>query len=99
MNRSDMVVKLCELYPKINRKDVELLVKKLFNSLVNNIADGNRVEIRGFACFSLKARNAGMVRNPRDGISINSDERHVVYFRAGKELKYRVNLVAAKKSK
>lgn len=92
MNRSEIVTKLSELYPKMNRRDVEVLVKNLFGIMVNNIADGKRVEIRGFACFSLKTRNAGMIRNPRDGVSIKSDERCVVYFRAGKELKCRVNL-------
>lgn len=96
MNRSGIIAKLSELYPKMNRHDIEVLVRNLFAMMVNNIADGNRVEIRGFACFSLKTRSAGMIRNPRDGISIRSSARPVVYFRAGKELKYRVNLAATK---
>ena len=59
--------------------------------MVDNIAEGERIEIRGFGCFSLKERSAGVIRNPRDGVSIESEGRHVVYFRAGKELKDRVN--------
>jgi integration host factor subunit beta len=91
MNRSGIVSRLCELYPKVNHKEIDGLVRSLFGTMVDNIASGERIEIRGFGCFSLKERSAGVVRNPRDGISIESDGRHVVYFRAGKELKERVD--------
>ena len=94
MNRSDLIAKLCDLYPKLTRGEIDSLVKTLFSSMVNHVADGNRIEIRGFGCFSLKKRTAGVIRNPRDGVSIKSDAlRHVVYFRAGKELKTRVDNV------
>jgi len=91
MNRSGIVGKLAELYPKVNHRDIDGLVRSLFNTMVENIAAGERIEIRGFGCFSLKERSAGVIRNPRDGISIESEGRHVVYFRAGKELKERVD--------
>ena len=92
MNRSDLITKLCDLYPKMTRKEIDTLVKIIFSNMVDSVADGNRIEVRGFGCFSLKERRAGIVRNPRDGISIESnDSRHVVYFRAGKELKTRVD--------
>ena len=93
MNRSDLILKLCDLYPKMTKKEIDNLIKTLFSNLVDNIADGNRIEIRGFCCFSLKERAAGVIRNPRDGVTISSDDpRHVVYFRAGKELKSRVDI-------
>ena len=91
MNRSGIVAKLSELYPKMNKKEIDSLVQDLFGTMTNNIIKGRRIEIRGFGCFSLKERSAGKVRNPRDGVFIESDGRHVVYFRAGKELKDRVN--------
>ena len=91
MNRSDIVTKISELYPKLTRKEIDGLIKALFATMVDNIAEGKRIEIRGFGCFSLKLRRAGTIRNPRDGVSVSSDERHVVYFRAGKELKLRVD--------
>lgn len=91
MNRSGIVGKLSELYPKVNHRDIDGLVRSLFGAMVDNIATGERIEIRGFGCFSLKERSAGVIRNPRDGISIESEGRHLVYFRAGKELKERVN--------
>ena len=91
MNRSDLVVKINELYPKLSRKEVDALIKLLFSKMADHVATGRRIEIRGFGCFSLKSRKAGLIRNPRAGVSITSDERHVVYFRAGKELKARVD--------
>jgi integration host factor subunit beta len=92
MNRSDIVIKLSELYPKLSRKEIETLVRDLFDVMGENIIKGERIEIRGFGCFSLKERSAGMVRNPREGTSVESEARNVVYFRAGKELRERVDL-------
>jgi integration host factor subunit beta len=91
MNRSEIVTLLMELYPKLKRKQIDLLVKKLFMNMIDNVANGERIEIRGFGCFSLKVRR-GSVRNPRDGVTILADDRSVVYFRAGKELRERVNI-------
>ncbi len=92
MNRSDIIKRVSELYPKLSSKEVEQIVKELFATMANSIANGNRIEIRGFGCFSLKHRAAGKVRNPRHGVAVESGERHVVYFRAGKELRERVDV-------
>ncbi|RTK99413.1 MAG: integration host factor subunit beta [Proteobacteria bacterium] len=92
MNRSDIIKRISELYPRLSRKEVEMIVKELFNKMANSISSGKRIEIRGFGCFSLKHRAAGKVRNPRHGIAVESGERHVVYFRAGKELRERVDI-------
>ena len=85
MNRSEIIRAIAELHPKLHKKQVEQLVKVIFTSMSDKIALGERIEIRGFGCFSLKYREAGTVRNPRHGISIESQGRHVVYFRAGNE--------------
>ena len=92
MNRSDVIKKLSELYPKLSRKEVENIVKALYFSMSSSVATGKRIEVRGFGCFSLKHRAAGQVRNPRHGVAVQSAERHVVYFRAGKELRERVDI-------
>lgn len=94
MNRSDIVDKMTELYPRIVHKEVDSVVKQLLNTISDNIASGKRIEIRGFGAFSLKERKAGLVRNPRFGVSVVSNGRYVVYFRAGKELKERVNIAS-----
>jgi integration host factor subunit beta len=91
MNRSDIIDAMADLYPKLVHKEIDSVVKQLLSLISENIANGKRIEIRGFGAFSLKERKAGLIRNPRLGISIESDGRYVVYFRAGKELKDRVN--------
>ncbi len=92
MNRSDIIKRISELYPKLSRREVEVIIKELFSKMAVSVANGKRIEIRGFGCFSLKHRAAGKVRNPRHGIAVESGERHVVYFRAGKELRERVDV-------
>jgi len=92
MNRSDLISRLCDLYPKLSRKEVDALVKSFFSGIVNNIAKGVRIEVRGFGCFSLKKRRTVLIRNPRDGVSVEDDRsRYVVYFRPGKRLKSQVD--------
>lgn len=95
MNRSDIVLALLDLYPKLTHKQIDGLVKNIFVNMIDIVASGGRIEVRGFGCFSLKTRR-GPVRNPRDGSTISSYARYVVYFRAGKELKERVNIYASK---
>ncbi len=92
MNRSEVIESIAELYPKLHKKQVEVLVKAVFVEMADRVAKGERIEIRGFGCFSLKYRPAGSVRNPRYGVSVESSERYVVYFRAGKELRDRVDM-------
>lgn len=94
MNRSDIIDAMAELYPKLVHKEIDSVVKQLLSLISHNVANGERIEIRGFGAFSLKERKAGLIRNPRLGVSIESEGRYVVYFRAGKELKDRVNTFA-----
>lgn len=59
--------------------------------MAKSLANGKRIEVRGFGAFSIKNRPAGTVRNPRHGTSVQSPARNVMYFRPGKELAERVN--------
>jgi integration host factor subunit beta len=93
MNKSDIIDKIYELYPKLNKLECKKIVDALFISICKNISQGNRIEIRGFGSFSLKLRKAGFVRNPRAGTAIESGARNILYFRAGKELKQRVDKI------
>ena len=93
MNRSEIIDKMAELYPRFVHKEIDSVVKLLLNTMSDSIANRKRIEIRGFGAFSLKERSAGLIRNPRLGISMESNGRYVVYFRAGKELKERVNVL------
>ena len=77
--------------PKLKKVDTKKLVDNLFQYMVEQLAAGNRIEVRGFGAFSTKIRKAGKVRNPRHGTSIDTGERRVVYFRAGNEMAQRVD--------
>ena len=91
MNKSDIIEKLQALTPKLKKTDAKLLVDGLFKYMVEQIAEGNRIEVRGFGSFSTKVRKAGKVRNPRHGTTIETSERRVVYFRASNEMSARVD--------
>lgn len=91
MTRLDIVKSLMELYPKLHKDVLDQLVKDMFSYLSVQLSQGNRIEIRGFGCYSVKTRAPGLIRNAKKGISIPTGERNVVYFRAGKKLKERVN--------
>ncbi len=91
MVKSEIVNKLHNLHPKLNRMDIKKTVDVLFEQLGEHLSNGERIEIRNFGAFSLKRRQAGTVRNPRDGVTVDKGERYVAYFRAGKRLAERVN--------
>ncbi|RTL11800.1 MAG: integration host factor subunit beta [Neisseriaceae bacterium] len=91
MNKSDIIEKLQTLTPKLRKTEAKKLVDSLFQYMVEQLATGNRIEVRGFGSFSIKVRKAGKIRNPRHGTSIDTDERRVVYFRAGNEMAKRVD--------
>lgn len=90
--RSDIVAGVHGACPNLPNKVVEHLVRKIFEKLSESIANNERIEIRGFGSFTSKKRVAGMIRNPREGIStIDDKDRYVVRFKAGKALRDRVD--------
>ena len=91
MNKSHLITKLNDLHPKLKQSETKIIVDNIFYLFNRALADNRRIEIRRFGCFSTKTRVAGLVRNPRNGISLAKETRRVVYFRSGKELKQRVN--------
>ncbi|MCX8048659.1 MAG: integration host factor subunit beta [Methylohalobius sp.] len=81
-----------EHHIELNIKDVELAVKNILEYLSAALADGQRIEIRGFGSFSLRHRPARMGRNPRTGDPVPVPARRVLHFKPGKDLRQRVNL-------
>ena len=71
--------------------DVERIVATVFDEITGALARGERVELRGFGAFTVKRRNARTGRNPRTGETVPVDEKAVPFFKAGKELRERVN--------
>jgi integration host factor subunit beta len=91
MIRSELVEKIAEENPHLFQRDVERIVATVFDEIIEAMAEGNRVELRGFGAFSVKRREARKGRNPRTGTSVNVDEKHVPFFKTGKLLRDRLN--------
>jgi integration host factor subunit beta len=91
MIRSELVQKLADENPHLYHRDVEIIVNAIFEEIIDALANGNRVELRGFGAFSIKHRAARTGRNPRTGESVAVDEKHVPFFKTGKLLRDRLN--------
>ena len=92
MIRSELVKLLCDDNPELPPKDVEAIVSCFFNEIVARLAEGGRVELRGFGAFSTRARTARSGRNPRTGELVEVDAKSVPYFKPGKEMRARLNV-------
>jgi integration host factor subunit beta len=91
MIRSELVQKIADENPHLYQRDVEKIVATVFDEIIDAMANGNRVELRGFGAFSVKKRDARTGRNPRTGESVQVDEKHVPFFKTGKLLRDRLN--------
>jgi integration host factor subunit beta len=91
MTRSDLIAKLAERYPQLLARDAELAVKVILDTLSGTLARGGRIEIRGFGSFSLNYRPPRIGRNPKSGEKVQVPAKHVPHFKAGKELRERVD--------
>jgi integration host factor subunit beta len=94
MTRSDLIVKLAERYPQLLGKDAELAVKVVLDSMATTLTSGERIEIRGFGSFALNYRPPRMGRNPKSGDKVQVPAKYVPHFKAGKELRERVDFPA-----
>ena len=91
MIRSELIQKLADENPHLYQRDVEKIVNTIFEEITNAMANGDRVELRGFGAFSVKRREARQGRNPRTGEAVQVEEKHVPFFKAGKLLRDRLN--------
>ena len=91
MIRSELVQKIADENPHLYQRDVERIVNTIFDEVIEAMARGDRVELRGFGAFSVKKREARVGRNPRTGASVQVEEKHVPFFKTGKLLRDRLN--------
>ena len=94
MTKSELVQKLSEANPHLYHRDVEVIVTAIFGEIAAALARGDRVELRGFGAFSVKRRDARIGRNPRTGDSVRVSEKHIPFFKTGKQLRDRLNPIA-----
>ena len=91
MIKSELVQKLADENPNLFHRDIERIVSILFDEIAQSLARGERVELRGFGAFSVKHRPARIGRNPRSGEPVRIEEKFAPFFKAGKELRDRLN--------
>ena len=91
MIKSELIQKLAEENPHLYLKDVERVVNVIFGEITDALSCGDRVELRGFGAFSVKHREARTGRNPRTGEAVEIEEKWTPFFKAGKDLRERLN--------
>ena len=91
MIKSELLQNIADRNPHLYQRDVENIVNSILDEITNALADGNRVELRGFGAFSVKNRPARVGRNPRTGEKVQVEEKWVPFFKTGKELRLRLN--------
>jgi integration host factor subunit beta len=91
MVRSELVARLARMNPQLKRTEADYAVAAMLDAIVDALAAGRRVELRGFGAFSARARDGRIGRNPRSGSAVPVAPKRVVYFRPGKELRMRLN--------
>ena len=91
MIRSELIQKIADENPHLFQRDVERIVNTIFEEITDALANGDRVELRGFGAFSVKTRDARVGRNPRTGEAVRVDQKKVPFFKTGKLLRDRLN--------
>ena len=92
MIRSELVAQVASQNPDLTVRDVERVIDLVFDAVVDRLAAGGRVELRGFGTFSTRARSARVGRNPRSGDAVEVEAKSVPYFKPGKEMRARLNV-------
>lgn len=90
MTRAELIAALASRFPGLMAKDAEIAIKEILEAIGNALANGDRVEIRGFGSFSLNYRPPRTGRNPKSGESVRVPAKYVPHFKAGKEMRERV---------
>ena len=91
MTKSELVDQISKRIPHMNRKDAEVVVNRIFDSMAEALVGGERIEIRGFGSFSVKNRPEREGRNPKTGEAVAIPSKRVPFFKTGKELHQKIN--------
>ena len=94
MTKSELITALAARYSQLTARDTDYAVKTVLDAMTQALAEGQRIEIRGFGSFSLSERAPRVGRNPKSGEQVLVPGKQVPHFKAGKELRERVDLSA-----
>lgn len=91
MTKSELIEQIANRHPHLALRDVENAVRQILDDITDTLAEGGRVEIRGFGSFSLHYREPRVGRNPKTGDPVPLEGKYVPHFKPGKELREQVN--------
>jgi len=91
VTKSELIAQLSVRFPQLVLKDAEIAVRTILDAMSQTLCEGERIEIRGFGSFSLNYRPPRLGRNPKTGETVPVPAKHVPHFKAGKELRDRVD--------
>ena len=97
MLKSDLIERISSQNPHLYQRDVEKVVNAILDQITEALARGDRVELRGFGAFSVKLREARTGRNPRTGVAVSIAQKAMPFFKAGKEVRKRLNQEASQR--
>lgn len=94
MTKSELIARLADRYPQLVIRDAEVAVNAMLEAMTGSLVNGGRIEIRGFGSFGINYRPSRIGRNPKTGDKVQVPEKFVPHFKAGRELRERVDSAA-----
>lgn len=91
MTRSELIQQLAVKFPQLTASDIDMAVRMILDEMSRSVANGRRIEIRGFGSFGINQRPPRKARNPKTGARVMVPVKYVPHFKPGKELRERVN--------
>jgi integration host factor subunit beta len=91
LTRSELIAELAAAHAQLRGEDLETIVATIFDGIASALTRGDRVELRGFGAFTVRWRDPRVGRNPRNGEAVSVEAKSVPFFKAGKELRLRVD--------
>lgn len=91
MTKSELIARTAERFPALTLADADAAVNLMLREMASCLSTGDRIEIRGFGSFSLNYRPPRIGRNPKSGEKVEIPGKHVPHFKAGKDLRDRVD--------
>jgi len=90
MTKAELVEEVART-AELTKKHAEIVVNTVFDSIVDSLKDGEKIELRGFGSFRIRRRGARIGRNPKTGARVEVPAKRIPYFKPGKDLKDLLN--------
>jgi len=87
MKKSNLIQWLAEEHPELSADEAKAVVNTMFQAIVDSLASGEHVELRGFGSFTIKQHNPHIGRNPKTGESVTVEAKRIPFFKPGKNLR------------